>query len=215
MKKNTIKKILDEKIIVIVRGVNKEKLIPFAEALYNGGIRLMEITFSSDGAISDEETSQNIMMLTKHFCNRMLIGSGTVLTKEQVRLTARAGGKFVISPDTNEEVIKETLKQGLVSIPGALTPTEAQSAYKHGADFVKLFPISSLGTSYIKALCAPLSHIKFLAVGGVNEKNISEYIRAGAVGVGIGGNITSLLAESNYEAITDLAKRYVEVVNNG
>ena len=215
MKNKIISKIIEKKIIIILRGVERERLIPLAEALYKGGIRFVEITYCADGSISDEVTADNIRLLCEAFEGRMTIGAGTVLTKEQVRLTAQAGGKFVISPDTNEEVIKETVKQGLVSIPGALTPTEAQSAYKHGADFVKLFPISSLGTSYIKALCAPLSHIKILAVGGVNEKNISEYIRAGAVGVGIGGNITSLLAESNYEAITDLAKRYVEVVNNG
>jgi len=215
MKNKIISEIIKKKIIIIIRGVERERLIPLVEALYKGGIHLVEITYCADGSISDEVTADNIRLLCEAFEGRMTIGAGTVLTKEQVRLTAQAGGKFVISPDTNEEVIKETITLGLVSIPGALTPTEAQTAYKCGADFVKLFPMSSLGASYIKALCAPLSHINFLAVGGVNERNISEFLKAGAVGVGIGGNITSLLAEGNYEAITEMAKKYVEAVKNG
>jgi len=215
MKTKTVKDIIDNKIIIILRGVEKEKLIPLTEALYLGGIRLMEITYSADGRIPDTQTSENIRLLSDAFRGRMTIGAGTVLTKEQVRLTAEAGGKFIISPDTNEEVIKETARLGLVSIPGALTPTEAESAHRHGADFVKLFPVSSLGPSYLKAITAPLSHIKFLAVGGVNDGNIAEYLRSGAVGVGIGGSITSHLRENNYEAITEMAKKYVEGAKNG
>jgi 2-dehydro-3-deoxyphosphogluconate aldolase/(4S)-4-hydroxy-2-oxoglutarate aldolase len=214
MREQIIQTVEKEKIIVIVRGVEREKLIPLAEAMYEGGIRLLEITYSATGKIPDTETADRIRMLAEHFQDRMYIGAGTVLTEEQVELTARAGGKFIISPDTNPEIIAETRRLGLVSIPGALTPSEATLANRAGADFVKLFPVSSLGASYIKALCAPLSHIKFLAVGGVNEKNISEYIRAGAVGVGIGGNITSLLSNGNYEAITELAKKYVEGAKN-
>lgn len=210
MKNKTIREITDNKIIIILRGVERDKIIPLCEALYSGGIRLVEITYSADGTTPDRVTAESIRLLSNAFKGKMTIGAGTVLTKEQVRLTAEAGGKFIISPDTREAVIEETVRLGLVSIPGALTPTEAQSAHVYGADFVKLFPISSLGPSYIKAISAPLSHIKFLAVGGVNEKNIGEFIRAGAVGVGIGGNITSLLKEDNYEAITEMAKKYVE-----
>ena len=215
MKNKTISEILDNKVIIILRGVEREKLIPLLEALYSGGIRLAEITYSADGGIPDAVVANNIRLLSEAFDGRMTVGAGTVLTEEQVRLTAEAGGKFIISPDTNEAVIKESVRLGLVSIPGALTPTEAQSAHSYGADFVKLFPISSLGPSYIKAITAPLSHIRFLAVGGVNERNVGDYIRAGAVGVGIGGSLTSLLSENNYEAITEMAREYVEAVRNG
>ena len=215
MKSKIISEITDQKIIIILRGVQREKLIPLGEALYEGGIRLVEITYSADGRTPDTLTAENIRLLSEAFVGRMTIGAGTVLTKEQVRLTSEAGGKFIISPDTNSEVIKATNELGLVSIPGALTPTEAQSAHRYGADFVKLFPVSSLGAGYIKAISAPLSHIKFLAVGGVNEKNISELIKAGAVGVGIGGNLTALLNENNYNAITELVKKYVEGAKNG
>ena len=215
MKNKTISEILDNKVIIILRGVEREKLIPLLEALYSGGIRLAEITYSADGGIPDAVVANNIRLLSEAFDGRMTVGAGTVLTEEQVRLTAEAGGKFIISPDTNEAVIKESVRLGLVSIPGALTPTEAQSAHSYGADFVKLFPISSLGPSYIRAITAPLSHVRFLAVGGVNERNVGDYIRAGAVGVGIGGSLTSLLSENNYEAITEMARKYVEAVRNG
>lgn len=215
MKNKTITDIIDNKVIIILRGVSREKLIPLTEALYTGGIRLVEITYSADGRVPDTAVADNIRLLSETFEGRMTIGAGTVLTAEQVRLTAEAGGKFIIAPDTNNEVIGETVRLGLVSIPGALTPTEAQSAHKYGADFVKLFPVSSLGASYIKALSAPLSHIRFLAVGGVNENNIGEFIRSGAVGVGIGGNLTALLKENDYEAITEMARKYVEGARNG
>ncbi len=214
MKEKVISEIIENRIIVIVRGVSKELLTPFCEALYKGGIRLVELTYSADGSIPDEVTAENIGALTKEFEGRMTIGAGTVLTKKQVELTYKAGGKFIISPNTSEEVIKATVDKGMVSIPGALTPTEAQNAHSFGADFVKLFPVTSLGPSYVKAIKAPLSHIRFLAVGGISEQNLSDYLLAGAEGVGVGGNITALLGDRDFAAITDLAKKYVEVLGN-
>ena len=169
MEKDVCAAITQHKLIAIVRGVAAERLIPMAEAMYAGGIRLLEITFSAKGTPSDEETAENIAMLVQHFAGRMHIGAGTVLTPEQVELVAKAGGKFIISPDANADVIKRTKQLGMVSIPGALTPTEIQSAHRAGADFVKLFPVTGLGTEYVKAVSAPLSHIKFLAVGGLDE----------------------------------------------
>lgn len=208
---NTIEK---EKIIVIVRGVEKEKLIPLAEAMYVGGIRLLEVTYSANGKVSDEETAENISILAKHFEGRMYIGAGTVLTEKQVELTAKVGGEFIISPDTCPEVIRKTRELGLVSMPGALTPSEMQIAHRNGADFVKLFPITSLGASYVKAVKAPLSHLKILAVGGVNENNIAEYLKAGINGFGLGSNIVDKkkIAENDWAGITNLAKKYVSLV---
>lgn len=208
---NTIEK---EKIIVIVRGVEKEKLIPLAEAMYVGGIRLLEVTYSANGKVSDEETAENIGILAKHFEGRMYIGAGTVLTEKQVELTAKVGGKFIISPDTCPEVIRKTRELGLVSMPGALTPSEMQIAHRNGADFVKLFPITSLGASYVKAVKAPLSHLKILAVGGVDENNIAEYLKAGINGFGLGSNIIDKkkIAENDWAGITNLAKKYVSLV---
>ena len=211
-----IKMIENEKIIVIVRGVPSEKLIPLARAMYSGGIRFLEITYSADGSTSDEKTAENIKMLSEHFDGRMYIGAGTVLSEKQVELTKEAGGQFVISPDTNPDIIKKTKELGMVSIPGALTPSEITIAHRSGADFVKMFPIVNMGADYVKAIKAPLSHIRLLAVGGVNENNISEYFRAGVCGCGVGSNIVSkkLIDENNYEAITELAKNFVSAVQS-
>ena len=215
MNKIDVKNLIDnEKIIVIVRGVKKEHLVPLAEAMYQGGIKLLEVTYSANGSISDEETAENIRILAEHFDGKMAIGAGTVLTEKQVELTKKAGGKFIISPDSYDKVIKKSIELDLVSIPGALTPTEIQSASRLGADYVKLFPITNLGVSYFKAVKAPLSHVKFLAVGGVDESNMAEYLKAGISGFGIGSNIVDkkLIENGEFDKITELAKKYVSVV---
>lgn len=199
-----IDKILSEKVIMIVRGVQINKLIDLAEAMWRGGIRVMECTYDASGKIPDEEIARAIESLADHFGEKMLIGAGTVLTKRQVQLTADAGGNFIISPDTNEEIIQETKKLGLISIPGALTPSEATVAHRAGADFVKLFPISQLGAGYVKALCAPLSHIRFLAVGGVRSENLLDYLNNGACGIGMG------LDNQDRQAISQNDFRWIE-----
>lgn len=214
MRERIIAAIENEKIIVIVRGIDRENLIPLAEAMYDGGIRLLEITYSANGKVSDEYTAENIRILSEYFQGRMYIGAGTVLTEKQVELTAQANGQFIISPDACPEVIQKTRSLGLVSIPGALTPSEMQLAHKNGADFIKIFPIANLGASYVKAVKAPLSHLKMLAVGGVNENNISEYLNAGINGFGLGSNIIDKkkIQQKDWNGIADLVKRYVGLV---
>ena len=210
----TINLIDKEQIIVIVRGIKKEYLVPLAEAMYQGGIKLLEVTYSANGSVSDEETAENIKILAEHFEGKMAIGAGTVLTEKQVELTKNAGGKFIISPDCYDKVIKKSIELDLVSIPGALTPTEIQSAHRLGADYVKLFPITNLGVSYFKAVKAPLSHVKFLAVGGIDENNMAEYLKAGISGFGIGSNIVNkkLIENGEFDKITELAKKYVSAI---
>ena len=212
MKQAIIQSILDEKIIVILRGVEREMLIPLTEALYRGGIRLLELTYSANGSVADEETADRIAMLSRRWAGRMAIGAGTVLTEQQVELTANANGGFIISPDTNEAVIRRTAELGLVSIPGALTPSEITAAHRAGADFVKLFPVTDLGATYVKNVRAPLSHIRMLAVGGINTQNMPEYLGAGACGFGIGSNIIDkkLLQMRDFAGIEALARSYVE-----
>jgi len=203
-----------EKIIVIVRGVASDKLLPLAEAMFEGGIRMLEITFSADGKVSDEETAANIALLSRHFEGRMLIGAGTVLTKKQVKLTKKAGGKFIISPDADRAVIKYTKKLGLISMPGAVTPSEIKLCHNAGADYVKIFPAVNLGPDYIKAVKAPLSHIKYLAVGGINPDNMKDYLKAGVCGFGIGGNIVSkdMIERGDFGGIQALAKKYTDAL---
>lgn len=207
-----IQEIEKNKIIVIVRGVAKENLIPLAKAMYEGGIRLMECTFDASGKTPWEETAENIRMLSKEFEGKMYVGAGTVINEKQVELTKNAGGKFIISPDTNESVIRKTKELGLISIPGSITPSEVMTAHRAGADFVKLFPVNVYGPGYIKTLSAPISNVKFLAVNGITSENMKDYLESGAIGVGVGSGIVNkqMIAEGNFAGITELAKKYVE-----
>jgi len=206
-----IDKIEAEKIVAIVRGVAKEDLIPLVAAMYEGGIRLVEVTY---GKMSDQETAECIKMLADTFADKMYVGAGTVLTKKQVALTKKAGGQFIISPDSNKRVIRKTKKMQMVSIPGVLTPSEITMAVRNGADFIKLFPVTSMGPEYVKAVKAPLSGVKMLAVGGVDETNMAEYLKVGISGFGIGSNIVNkkLIEAKDFAGITELSKKFVEVV---
>lgn len=201
------------RIIVIARGFETEELISAAEAMYAGGIRLLEVTYDAKGNPSDEEIAERIGALARHFAGRMYIGAGTVLTAKQVELTERAGGQFIISPDSNVEVIRKTRELGLVSIPGAFTASEATTANRAGADFIKIFPNSEVKPSWIRALTVPLSHIRFLAVGGVTPENAAEYLSAGAAGIGVASGILDkkLVRAGDYAGITEKARRYVAV----
>lgn len=214
MREKVIEAIEKNKIVVIVRGVAKEKLIPLAEAMYKGGIRLLEITYNANGNPTDEETAENIRMLAEHFEGRMYIGAGTVISEKQVELTKKAGGQFIISPDTYENVIRKTRELNMVSMPGALTPSEIQSAHRYGADFVKMFPITNMGLDYVKAVKAPLSHIRLLAVGGIETDNMRDYLEAGVCGFGIGSSIVNkkTIEAGDYEAITALAEKFTKVI---
>ena len=144
----------------------------------------------------------------------MYFGAGTVITEKQVELTKQAGGSFIISPSVDVDVIKKTKELHMISMPGAITPSEIQTAHKAGADFIKLFPVSNFGISYIKAIKAPLSHVKFMAVGGIDEDNINDYAKIGVTGFGIGSNIVDkkLIDNNDYAKITELAKRYIEII---
>lgn len=217
MRDSVIRAIEAHKLIAILRGIPGDRLIPVAEALYRGGIRLLEVTYSADGRVSDNDTAAQIAALAAHFQGRMHIGAGTVLTPAQVQLTARAGGCFIISPDAFPAVIEETRRCGLVSIPGALTPTEITAAHRSGADFVKLFPTVGFGPAYIKAVKAPLSHIRLLAVGGVNLDNMADYLRAGVCGFGIGSGLTDprAIQSGDYDKLTALAAAYTAVIAHG
>lgn len=214
MKQDVINKIIKSKLVVIVRGIKNESIIPLAEAMYAGGIRALEITYNASNPAEDVEVAENIKKLVEHFGNKMIIGAGTVLNTKQVELTKAAGGKFIISPNVNEQVIAKTCELDMVSIPGALTPTEAQQAHEAGADFVKLFPITNLGSSYVKAMKAPLSHIRFLGVGGIDENNMTEYLSAGVCGFGIGSNIVNkkLIEDNDFGAIEKAANCYTRQI---
>ena len=213
-RKEIIKDIEENKIIVIMRGFTTEQLINSVEAMARGGIKLVEVTFDQSGKTPDAQTAQNITALKTHFQGKVRIGAGTVMTDEQVRIAYEAGAEFIISPDCCETVIKKTRELGMVSIPGVFTPTEAASAHRYGADFAKLFPNSEVNITYLKALITPLSHIKFLAVGGVNHENLTDYLKAGAKGVGVATAIAdkAAIARGDWEEVTRRARLFTEKI---
>ena len=215
MREAIIQKVIDKKIIAIVRGVYEEDCLNLARALYKGGIELLEVTFDQSKPELLSRTSKTIGMLVKEFDGKMMFGAGTVTTLEMLNLAKEAGAQFIVSPNTDEAIIRATVEKGMVSMPGALTPSEIVNAHNYGADFVKIFPVGNLGAEYIKAVRAPLNHIKLLAVGGVNEKNIGNFIKNGASSAGVGGNLVNKewIANGEFDKITNLAKEFVENAN--
>ena len=162
MIEETKRLIEQNKVIVIVRGQYGEKLLKLARALYDGGIRMLEITFDQSDPENLTKTPQAIKLISDEIPG-MLVGAGTVMTTVQVDAAVAAGAEYIISPNTDEEIIRYTKEKGIVSIPGAMTPSEIAAAHKYGADFVKVFPVCDLGVAYIKNIRAPLSHIKLVA----------------------------------------------------
>ena len=214
MREAIIQSVLENKLIAIVRGVYGEDCIRLAKALCAGGIKLLEVTFDQSSPALWEKTADTIRMLNRQLGDQMTFGAGTVTSAELVSIAKAAGAQFIVSPDCDPEVIRATVAAGMVSMPGALTPTEVLQAHKAGADFVKLFPAGNLGPGYLKSVAAPINHVKLLAVGGVNEKNVAEFLKAGAVGAGVGGNLVNKtwIAEQRFDEITALAKAFVDAV---
>lgn len=150
MKQKIIELIKKEKIIAIVRGVDEEHIIPTAQALYEGGIHMMEITFDQSNPNHLVETSKLIKVVSEQMQGKICVGAGTVMNIAQCDAAFQAGAKYFITPNVNVDVIRKANELEVVSIPGALSPTEAAYAYEEGADFVKLFPAGDLGSNYIK-----------------------------------------------------------------
>ena len=202
------------RLIAIVRGLDGRHIPGLAGALLAGGISMLEIAFDQTRPETWKETGEAIKSVSREFGGRILVGAGTVMTAKQLEVACDAGAGYIISPDVNTEIIRETKRLGLVSFPGAFTPTECVTAYNAGADAVKLFPAGRLGADYIKAIRAPLSHIPMLAVGGVSQKNAADFIKAGCIGLGVGGMLVNRewAANGEYDKITALAREYVKAV---
>lgn len=214
---NTIKNVIEEsKLIVIVRRIYGEQLLELAKAMELGGIKLMEVTYDQSDPDCLNKTTAAIEMLCNNLGDKMHFGVGTVLNSKQVRAAEKAGARFIISPNTSQEVIDLSKKLNLISIPGAMTPSEMATASKLGADYIKVFPASFLGLKYIKDILAPLSHIKLIATGGVNEDNFGDYIDAGFYGAGISGRLTDkkLVEQGNFMELSHRAKNFVEIVQS-
>jgi 2-dehydro-3-deoxyphosphogluconate aldolase/(4S)-4-hydroxy-2-oxoglutarate aldolase len=205
------------KIVAIVRGLEPDYLLRLGHAFVEGGIGLMELTYDQRAPESWAATAKAIEALEKEFGDSLLVGAGTVITPEQVRLTYEAGGHYLVTPTTQPEIIRMGKDLGLGLFPGAFSATEILSAYEAGADAVKVFPASCVGPGYIKAIRGPLSHIPLMAVGGINEKHAADYMKAGCVGLGVGGNLVNKewIRNGEWEKITALARAFLAAVNEG
>lgn len=209
---STLQEMLSEKIVAIVRDVPAEDIVKTAEALLAGGVRMMEITFDQRSSEGIENTLRSLDMVKEHLEDRILLGAGTVLTEEQVEKARSHGADYIISPNVDLTVIQRTKESGMISIPGALTPTEAVTAYNAGADIVKLFPAGVWGAGYIKAVHAPLAHIPVMAVGDVRIENIKTFFQAGVCCVGIGSNLVNRekVKKGEFDSISKYAKGLME-----
>ncbi len=214
MSEKTSEFILENGIVTICRKLYGEDLLNLANALFEGGIKLIEVTFDQSDADCIRKTSEAIAMLVANLGDKMQFGAGTVLTLDQVKAAAEAGATYIISPNVDPEIIRYTKELGLTSIPGAMTPTEIVSAHQYGADIVKVFPAGYLGLKYVKDIKGPISHIPLLAAGGINEENIGEYFNAGYLGFGISGRLTDgkLIKEKNFKEFTERAKSFVKAL---
>ena len=201
-------------IIVISRGIYGDDLINAVRAAYDGGIRAVEVAFEQDGDLM--RIGRAISSLVTHFADKMTVGAGTVLTRDQLEMAYRCGAEFIVSPNTNREIISATKKLlGLASIPGATTPTEIINAFDAGADIVKIFPAGALGPAYFSSVTTPLSHIRCAAVAGVTTENIKAFKKAGACAFGISSSILNKkqIAEGRFDLICENARKFVEALN--
>lgn len=204
-------RILDNKIIVIARKVDQSRLVDFAAAVLAGGIDFIEITIDQK---SEHQTFDSIALLKEKFGEKLNVGAGTVLSEKQVVAAKESGAQYIISPNVNPRVIQKTKESGMISIPGAFTPTEICAAYDSGADLVKIFPATLGGPRYIKTLKQPLSHIPLIVMGGITPDVIKDYLAAGASGFGIGGGIVNkeYIERGQYHKITAATKSYREKI---
>ena len=202
------------RLMVLARGVPKEVLVEGVRAIRSAGVTVFESTFDHRLANCVEENAAKIAALKAEFGETMKIGAGTVLSVEEVRAAHGAGAEFVVSPDSDPDVIAETKRLGMASIPGAMTPTEIKRAYALGADVVKLFPADDLGYHYIQNLKGPLPHIPLMATGGVNPQTIPEFLSRGILAVGTGITVfrPDLVQARDYAGIGALAAAHLAAI---
>jgi 2-dehydro-3-deoxyphosphogluconate aldolase / (4S)-4-hydroxy-2-oxoglutarate aldolase len=203
----TLKRIEDLGLLAVVRGESRGAAVEVSEALVEGGALGIEITFTTPDA------PQVIRDLDEEYGDRILLGAGTVTTHEQVEQAAEAGATFLVSPGCDSDLLPAMLETGLLVLPGTLTPSEVMLARGLGAQAVKLFPGSSGGPSYLKALRGPFPDVPFVPTGGVSLENITDWFAAGAFAVGAGGALApSSLQSRDRNEVVENARRFAEAV---
>jgi 2-dehydro-3-deoxyphosphogluconate aldolase / (4S)-4-hydroxy-2-oxoglutarate aldolase len=198
-------------VVAIVRGTTTDTLVQVSEALKRGGVRAIEVTLNTPGAVG------MIRELVDKCGSDMLVGAGTVLDPESARAAILAGARFVLGPNLSLEVSKLCKRYNALYVPGVFTPTEIISAWEMGAQVVKIFPAGSVGPRYIKELRGPLPQVDMMPVGGVDLGNAADFIRAGAVALGIGGELVDrrAVAEGRFDLLEEKARRFTDAVREG
>lgn len=207
--KELLKTYLDQcPLIAIIRGVRPDEAEAIGDAIYEGGIRIIEVPLNSADPL------RSIELLAKRFGDRMLVGAGTVLTAEDVKRVKDVGGRIIVSPDTNIEVISAAAEAGLVSSPGYFTPSEAFAALRAGAHALKLFPAEAASPAVLKAQLAVIpKDVPVMVVGGVAPSNMQPWIEAGAAGFGLGSGLYK--PGQNAAQTLEKARAYVAGVKRG
>lgn len=194
-------------VVAVVRGNNEEEVMKIIDACIAGGIIGIEVTFTVPGALDI------IKALAKRYDPKdVLIGAGTVLDPETARAAILVGAQFVVAPCLNADTVKMCLRYQVACMPGAMTIKETVDCLEAGADIVKLFPGNLAGPKMIKNIKGPLPQVRIMPTGGVNAANAGEWIKAGAVAVGAGGDLTAGAKTGDYESITRIAKEMVTAV---
>ncbi|AIF49924.1 bifunctional 4-hydroxy-2-oxoglutarate aldolase/2-dehydro-3-deoxy-phosphogluconate aldolase [Pelosinus sp. UFO1] len=195
-------------VVAILRGVDPSILVPLGQALEEAGVGAIEITLNSEGAL------QGIAALKEAIGEKLPIGAGTVMTGEDAHAAIKAGATFVLTPHLAEETLAVCCQAKIPAVIGVMTPSEIVRAYDLGCEMVKIFPASSLGANYFRELRGPLPQIATMAVGGVNKDNAVEFIKAGAMAVGAGGQLVDFAAAArgDWDAVTLKAKEIVTAV---
>ncbi len=209
MSESTREIIEREGLIPVLRAKSIAQGRAVVEAMIAGGVTIVEVTMTVPGAVD------LLKELKREYGEKLLLGSGTVTTAEQAQATIDAGAEFVVSPSLHLDVIAVTKKHNKVSCPGALTPTEAITAWNAGADYVKIFPCSAVGgASYLKSLLAPFPQLRIIPTGGVTLETAESFIKAGARALGVGSDLVNLAAvdAGTPETITETAKAYLKVI---
>ncbi|WP_286163099.1 bifunctional 4-hydroxy-2-oxoglutarate aldolase/2-dehydro-3-deoxy-phosphogluconate aldolase [Bacillus sp. es.034] len=206
---NPIDFIKEEVLVAVIREASPQTILQIAEALYEGGVKVLEITAETP------KFTRLIEMVREEMDGRVLTGAGTVLDPETARAAIMAGSEFIVSPSFNAETVKMTKRYGIPSIPGALTPTEILTAFELGADMIKVFPANTFGSGYVKSIHGPFPSIPLMVTGGINMDNLEEYLEAGALAVGLGGNLVNtkqLHREEDFQRLTQKAREYSQIV---
>lgn len=211
MKMSILEATKQYRVTAILRGIENAKIPPVVDAMYAGGIRLLEVTFNQKSETKHADTAEAIRYAKQTYGDTMCVGAGTVMSVEDVLAAKAAGAEFILAPNVNLDVIRAAVDAGMCAIPGAMTPTEVAMAYEAGAGIVKLFPAGNLGLGYCKAIMAPLNHIPMIAVGGVDDRNLPDFLKAGFIGAGIGSSLTNkeMIRNGDYEGLKALAETYM------